>query len=360
MDKFCVFCGNKPSTKSKEHIIPQWLIKLTGEPNRQIHIGPMWDSSTNSLNIKEFSFDQFQFPACDDCNESYSKFESTNKEIIVRLLDNGPLSADDFSSLLNWIDKIRIGLWLAYNYLQKNLSSVEPNYFISSRIKRSDRSIFIYKSNSSKPGINFLGTNVPAFQYLPICFTIRINQYCFFNLATDFLISKNIGLPYANSISYTDGKGSKFSFKQGTGRIIYPLIRKTFDKNATEIYQPFFSRPEIRSEFEDWYNNEYTHSISSDFSSGVGKIFQEKNSKIIEYPSIATKNWIPEYTWELPKLLDLLTKQTLAFQIHYLNYSSKYDDISAEKKQLIKLQHSYARKVNKLFSELVDEDWQSQ
>ena len=26
MAKYCVFCGNKPQDKNKEHIIPRWLI----------------------------------------------------------------------------------------------------------------------------------------------------------------------------------------------------------------------------------------------------------------------------------------------------------------------------------------------
>jgi len=32
MDKFCIFCGDKPQSKNLEHIIPQWLLKMTGDP----------------------------------------------------------------------------------------------------------------------------------------------------------------------------------------------------------------------------------------------------------------------------------------------------------------------------------------
>ena len=39
MNKICVFCGLQPHSKNKEHIIPQWLIKMTGEPNRQANFG---------------------------------------------------------------------------------------------------------------------------------------------------------------------------------------------------------------------------------------------------------------------------------------------------------------------------------
>jgi hypothetical protein len=273
MNKFCVFCGKKPATKSKEHIIPQWLIKLTGDSNRQVSIGPMWDSRTESLSIKQFAFDQFQFPACDDCNSRYSEFENKSKEIIISILDNASLSSDDFSILLNWLDKIRIGLWLAFNYLQNNLASVEPNYFIANRIGISDRAVFLYKSDHPKLGVNFLGTSVPAFQYHPVCFTIRINQYCFFNLATHFLISKNLGLPYAKSSTFTNGKEIKYSLVEGRNRIIYPLIRKMFSKQCTEIYQPIYSQTGIRQKYENWYDNDFVRSISTDHPGGIGKVF---------------------------------------------------------------------------------------
>jgi hypothetical protein len=34
MDKFCVFCGESPENKNKEHVIPQWLIRMTGYSKR--------------------------------------------------------------------------------------------------------------------------------------------------------------------------------------------------------------------------------------------------------------------------------------------------------------------------------------
>ena len=32
LSKVCIFCGNPPSGKNKEHVIPQWLIRATGKP----------------------------------------------------------------------------------------------------------------------------------------------------------------------------------------------------------------------------------------------------------------------------------------------------------------------------------------
>jgi hypothetical protein len=58
MDKFCVFCGEKPENKNKEHIIPKWLIELTGNPNRQANFGSVWVPENSEFSEKVFAFDQ--------------------------------------------------------------------------------------------------------------------------------------------------------------------------------------------------------------------------------------------------------------------------------------------------------------
>jgi hypothetical protein len=42
--KICIFCGNPPQGKNKEHVIPQWLIRLTGKPSRMVYLGRDWSS----------------------------------------------------------------------------------------------------------------------------------------------------------------------------------------------------------------------------------------------------------------------------------------------------------------------------
>ena len=39
LEKRCIFCGKKPSEKNREHIIPRWLIALTGDPKREWYLG---------------------------------------------------------------------------------------------------------------------------------------------------------------------------------------------------------------------------------------------------------------------------------------------------------------------------------
>ena len=109
MDKFCVFCGKKPKSKNLEHIIPKWLIKLTGDPNREIYLGRKWNSPT--LEKREFSISSFKFPSCEECNYKYSQLEGIAKNIVDKILSKSDLSVYDWDMFLDWLDKIRIGIW---------------------------------------------------------------------------------------------------------------------------------------------------------------------------------------------------------------------------------------------------------
>ena len=58
--KFCVFCGCHPQGKTKEHIIPKWLIELTGDPGRKAYFGFSKNFDADPKHRK-YAFDQFTF-----------------------------------------------------------------------------------------------------------------------------------------------------------------------------------------------------------------------------------------------------------------------------------------------------------
>jgi hypothetical protein len=98
LSKVCIFCGNPPSGKNKEHVIPQWLIRATGNPTRKVYLGRNWSSS--DLKQRVFSLSAFTFPACAACNSECSALEASAKGIVDRLLVSQPVSANDFDILL--------------------------------------------------------------------------------------------------------------------------------------------------------------------------------------------------------------------------------------------------------------------
>ena len=82
MEKFCVFCGKKPQAKTVEHIIPKWLIELTGDPKRIGFFGVKYEEGFPK---RKFSLNQFQFPSCSTCNAFFSDLENNTKKIIWKI-----------------------------------------------------------------------------------------------------------------------------------------------------------------------------------------------------------------------------------------------------------------------------------
>src|ERR1700746_3874378 len=85
---FCVFCGRVPEGKTKEHIIPQWLIRLTGDENRII---PLVVDKRDLRPISQ-SAASFVFPACDACNAAYSALETRVSQKLLMLLAHQQVS----------------------------------------------------------------------------------------------------------------------------------------------------------------------------------------------------------------------------------------------------------------------------
>jgi hypothetical protein len=139
MQKVCIFCGEKPDSKTKEHVLPKWLLALTGDPKRAIQLAFPYDKTRTPS--RAIAFDQLHFPACDTCNGAFSAAESDAKSIVERLLRHEPLAAADFNAFFDWLDKVRIGLWLGFLYLGKKpvLHRSEISYQHKNRRERSCR-----------------------------------------------------------------------------------------------------------------------------------------------------------------------------------------------------------------------------
>jgi hypothetical protein len=170
------------------------------------------------------------------------------------------------------------------------------------------------------------------------------------------LISKHLGFPFPRESFYSEGSSILYLMSEGKNRIQYPLIRKSFNKKCTEIYQSVFSPRDALHNLEEKYNNFHVHSFSHDYAKGIGKVLIEKKSKISEYPVEKSKEWIPTYEWDGYEFMTLIEKQVLEFQIFLINRGPKYGDISLEKKKLIKEQLSLAKQVNRTFLKLSNEE----
>src|SRR6185437_5311190 len=153
MQKFCVFCGELPQDKNKEHVLPRWLIEMTGNPSRLAAFGIEFNKSPVSL--RQFSFDALVFPACANCNSRFSALEDLVRPTMERLVSAQAVSSSDLIVLLDWLDKVRVGLWLGYLYLDKNPMGIQPSFHIESRIGQTDRMVAILRIEDANIGLSF-------------------------------------------------------------------------------------------------------------------------------------------------------------------------------------------------------------
>ncbi|MBI5043426.1 MAG: hypothetical protein HZC10_06290 [Nitrospirae bacterium] len=275
MTKFCIFCGKPTNKKNKEHVIPKWLIKLTGNTKRNIQLGMV--VGEGKIGNMTFAFNQFQFPSCTKCNSDHAYLESDATKVVVALLGSKPIETKQVSILLNWLDKVRIGLWLGYLYLNKNCFGIDPSFYIADRVWKSDRMVAIYRVDGDTDGINFSGVQTPTFQHQPSCFMLRINHLYFFNMSDSFLFSARLGFPYKVSRST-----NTITMAKGAGFAKYPLIRKSLISPAIDFYQPII--PEgLLVTCRSLYDQDYVHKHSFDWARGIGAIFGQISGKIIQH-----------------------------------------------------------------------------
>ncbi len=240
-DKFCIFCGRRPESKTKEHVLPRWLLELTGSPKRVVPFG----FNYLTLEQRRFDWDSFAFPACASCNQQHSVLEDRAKEIVEHLLQGTPVTSRHYVILLDWLDKVRIGLRLGYFYLHRNPMRVSPRYYVESRIGQKDRMLAIYTINTDNKGLNAVGAETPSFQLSPTCFSLNINCIHILNMSWDYMCSARCGFPFPRKM-VTDLDGQRMiecSDYIATHKIKHPILRRRIIKPSIHIYQPILQRP---------------------------------------------------------------------------------------------------------------------
>lgn len=350
--RFCVFCGKQPEDKNNEHVIPRWLIEITGDPKRLIQIGPF----INREEIFErFAFDQFRFPACSSCNYAYAEFESRSKSIMEKLLRLGSASAEDFDAILDWFDKVRVGLWLGYHQLlDKNFWGISPNYYISDRIGTTNRLLLIYRTEGARPRVNFAGIGLPAFALSPTCFTLIVNDLFFVNIATDFLLARRAGLPYPESVSVRDDNRLVFPVPllSGTEQLEYPIMGYDYDRRCTIVAQPIFKK--YLESTADAYAGGYIANMA--IAPGKLRPLIQDQTQVKVFPREATLDWLPSNIHNPNKMLYISVVQTLRLQNEMLRRVRVWKDEEKAKKRLMKYRINQCVRTNAEFISWIKEE----
>ena len=353
MKKFCVFCGKPPTNKSKEHIIPLWLIELTGDPSRKARFG--YDIENNSL--REYSFNSFTFPSCGECNNNLSELEEKARQITNRILNYEIIYTDDLILFLDWFDKIRTGLWLAFYYLNKDICSIEPKFYINNRMRAHDRCLIIYKNNDYGRGLNFYGTETPIFQYMPSCFSLRINNFYFLNISKELVCSKKLGFPYIEKIISYDRNTHGYVLKEGSNEIDYPILEEELLKGSIEVYQPIFDLKmfsKYNKKLYDLYNKKHISDNAFDSEKGIGVIFYVVDGVIKTMANKKSEVKLDPNEASLEEILPLTYKMQNALYEENYNISDK-SLLTQEMRKSLKGQKEMAIETNKAIIEKIEE-----
>lgn len=294
MDRICLFCGKPPQNKNNEHPLPRWLLELTGDPARVVTHGYNWRTGEPI----EFAFDSFKFPSCSTCNDQYSVMENEAKRVVIALCAKNAISPDDYVLLLDWLDKVRIGVWLGHRYLQR--ASWPPSFTINSRIAAKDRMVAVYTIGDHQRGLNVYGAESRLFYWKPSVFSLRINNTLLLNASWDWMCSGRCEFSYPKWIRHSIESQGALVLDQFTRRtrIVHPPMPGLI-KSCVTLYQPILQK-DINGLFsampaemvEYCSKNQWLNRI------GVGPIYRQFNARTeridpsdppIEFDSVSLK-----------------------------------------------------------------------
>lgn len=305
MKKFCVFCGDPPKDKNKEHVLPRWLIELTGDPKRVANFGI--DFTKKDIGVRRFAFDSFTFPACSGCNSAFAVIEGATEQVVRKLLSHQAVSTSDLMLLLDWLDKVRVGMWLGFYYLDKNFAGIKPRFYINQRLGRYDRMVGIVRLEDSTPRLTFTGTDSKFYQFSPTCIGLGISGLYFISASGMTLCSQRLGFPYLRPESIREKDHNMLISRQaGSERVMCPVERISHPHDITLIYQRVFRTFLEADDVEQYLANDWLTEHTTDFERGFGKLFVQKHGSVITYPADTSVDWLPTKAWKTWELVRLL------------------------------------------------------
>lgn len=317
LPKFCLFCGKDPVNKNMEHPIPKWLIKLTGDEHRLTEVFPG----------SKRPFSTFEFPSCTECNTKWGDHLETRASRAIRYLLNEE-SVSDFhlTVLMDWFDKVRVGLWLASLQLSDNRYGINPKFHIASRIGLHDRILCIYRVETTENVLDWWGTDTYAFHCMPSCFSMQINNLYFLSISFELLLAENFGLPYPDHYLVAKGKeGYGMSFSAGNEKIANELLEMPIHEGATKLYQCMFQQQMHTNdeEIQRLYNCQYVKDISRVHERGISRILVQKNGRPVRYPCRESLRWQPPSLTKLSDHSACLERQVVNIQQWLMNRADK-------------------------------------
>ncbi|CAO4148642.1 hypothetical protein [Methylorubrum aminovorans] len=343
LEKFCVFCGNKPEGKNKEHILPKWLLRMTGDEKRQIKLF----LNKKTVRHEEQSAQSFVFPACEACNSEFSHLEGRASDVIRRLLSENPVKEADLNDLLDWMDKIRVGVWLADIVRNRDFNVVSRNFHIKTRVGQKDRCLFVFKLKEEYEGLNIIGSSTLMFHGWPSAFGLGINQYMFVNVSSDFLFMHRLGFPIWKNREFTEDGRIKGDMETGTERVRLPIVSFSFNIEHRSLFQPCFPtiEPDQGERMGDYLKSEY---ITGNLLTGnKGRLFDDRGQKMFSEASDSIQIDLSNLTaYSIEFLPTYIGLKILEIQLRLFDQFPDYSKMDIESRRFWRKYYGMAKRMN--------------
>lgn len=185
----CVFCGGSPQHKNNEHVLPRWLIEWTGNPKRLVTCELHGRRSTS------LSFNKLRFPACETCNEAFSELERSVASFVRHLPDLNLITEEQALQLLDWIDKVRVGLWLGGIMMTRNPLGTQPRFAINQRMAAVDRVLYLGLCRDAVQALRVGLMTDPLFMSAPSSLLLLANDLSLISYSSSHCAAPALGLP---------------------------------------------------------------------------------------------------------------------------------------------------------------------
>ncbi len=298
---------------------------MTGDPKRQASFGTY---NINGRRPTILAFDQLTFPACQKCNGDFSDLEDHAKKVTERLLGKQPLSSTDYNWILDWLDKVRTGVWLGLLLLEGNPWGIAPKFYIRSRLRLHDRSVGIGFIEGRHTGINLLGPDSPCFGLVPTTMCIFINHLALFNCSTIGLCSRRLGFPFPARFSMLSSGLMELWLAAGLERVMKPVERTGLLQSQSFIYQPVFEKGFDQAGLEN-YNTTYVRANSFDFDAGLGALYLQCRGDVTKVGKEVSDAWVPNRMLSLAEAYRSGSRWSYSkLEQHYMEQAAEADRVS--------------------------------
>ena len=181
---------------------------------------------------------------------------------------------------MDWLDKVRVGLWLGYHQLDKNFEGIRPRFYVHHRIGRKDRLLVLASRADKRQLLSIIGPTTLAFRFVPSAFGLVINRLCLVNVSCDYLLARRLGFPYppAPIISIAQQTPDYCELGRGLHRVLRPIYTGPLHLDGAVFYQPMFPS-ELTWPARPFYEADYVKANSLDWEAGVGRIYYSKGDQ---------------------------------------------------------------------------------